>query len=174
MTTYRLARTLRDEGYLVADRASGLYSLGPAMLAGSYLRESYEQIGAAARPYLEALADETGETVTLAVEVRGEAVCVDVVRSRRPGRLDVAAGRLVSDPASAHGKVFAAFQSPARRRRIAHAPHEPRTSRHHHRAGSSSSPSSGACAAPSWPTTSRSATSARARSQPQCATSWTA
>jgi len=125
MTAYRLTRTLRSEGYLVLDRSSGRYSLGPAMLTGLYLTEEYDELVSAARSYLEALSSETGESVTFAVEMHGRAVCADLVRSPRPGRLEIAVGRTVGDTANAHGKVFAAF-SPALMRTRLRAPHEQR------------------------------------------------
>ena len=127
MTSYRIARTLRSEGYLAVDRATNRYSLGPAMLTGTYLSESYERVKAVARPYLESLAKETGESVTLAVEVRGVAVCADMVRSARPNRQEVAVGRVIGDAANAHGKLFAAFKPAAERKRIVHRQHEART-----------------------------------------------
>ena len=127
MTAYRMVRTLRDEGYLVLDRSTAQYALGPAMLAGAYLSESYEELARMALPYLKALASETGESVTLAVEVRGVVVCADMVRSARPNRQEVAVGRIVGDTANAHGKLFAASRPSHERRRIVRGRHEQRT-----------------------------------------------
>jgi DNA-binding IclR family transcriptional regulator len=56
MTGYRTARTLVSEGYLLFDRITGRYSLGPPMLTGIYLTETYDQFTTMARPYLESLA----------------------------------------------------------------------------------------------------------------------
>jgi DNA-binding IclR family transcriptional regulator len=131
MTAYRLARTLRDEGYLVVDRITGRYALGAAMLTGAYLSESYGSLVTTARPYLESLAEETGESVTLAVEVRGVAVCADMVRSARPNRQEVAIGRIIGDTANAHGKLFAASKPSRERQKIAHGSHVRRTPNTH-------------------------------------------
>jgi len=123
MTGYRMARTLQSTGHLVADPVSGRYHLGPALLAATYLSEGYAQCVAIARPYLEALVEQTGESATLAVEVDGAAVCVDMVDSTRPHRREVAVGRVIGDTANAHGKMLAASKSDAERERIVSLPH---------------------------------------------------
>ena len=91
-------------------------------------RQDYDQLVSAARPYLEKLAAETHESVTLAVGVRDRVVCADLVRSPRPGRQEMAVGRMVGDTANAHGKVFAAFKPARERRHLVRGPHTRRTS----------------------------------------------
>lgn len=127
MTSYRMARTLQSAGYLVTDGASGRYRLGPALLAATYLSEGYADLVVLARPYLEALVERTGESVTLAVEVDGVAVCVAMVDSPRPHRREVAIGRVIGDTANSHGKMFAASKPDAVRERIVNAVHERHT-----------------------------------------------
>ena len=118
MTAYRMARTLQDTGHLVSDPAVGGYRLGPAMLAGIYLAEGFEQLVAVARPYLEKLMRETGELAALAVELDGVAVCADLVASARPFVPEIAVGRVIGDTANAHGKMFAAMRPAAERAQI--------------------------------------------------------
>lgn len=122
MTGYRMARTLQSAGYLVVDPTTGRYRLGPAMLAASYLSEGYAPLVALARPYLEALVEQSGESATLAVEVDGVAVCVDMVDSQRPLKREVAVGRVIGDTANAHGKMFAASTSGEEREHILQQP----------------------------------------------------
>jgi IclR family pca regulon transcriptional regulator len=124
ITGYRMARTLQSTGHLVHDPVAGNYRLGPAMLAGIYLAESFAQLVAVSRPYLEALMKETGELAALAVEIDGVAVCADLVASARPFVLEIAVGRLIGDTANAHGKMFAAMKPDAERARIAKKPHK--------------------------------------------------
>jgi DNA-binding IclR family transcriptional regulator len=124
MTAYRMARTLQDLGYLVHDPAVGGYRLGPAMLAGIYLADGFAELVAVARPYLEALMNETGELAALAVEVDGLAVCADLVVSSRPFVLEIAVGRVIGDTANAHGKMLAAMKPDAERARIVRRPHK--------------------------------------------------
>ena len=74
MTGYRMARTLQSAGYLVTDPQGGRYRLGPALLAATYRSEGYAELVAIARPYLESLVAQSGESATLAVDVDGVAV----------------------------------------------------------------------------------------------------
>ena len=127
MTSYRMARTLQSAGYLVTDGASGRYRLGPALLAATYLSEGYADLVALARPYLESLVEQTEESVTLAVEVDGVAVCVAMLDSPRPHRREVAVGRVIGDTANSHGKMFAACKPDAVRDRIVNSEHEQHT-----------------------------------------------
>jgi DNA-binding IclR family transcriptional regulator len=123
MTAYRMARTLQGTGHLVSDPTVGGYRLGPAMLAGIYLAEGFEQLVAVARPYLERLMKETGELAALAVELDGVAVCADLVASARPFVPEIAVGRVIGDTANAHGKMFAAMKPAAERAQIVKRPH---------------------------------------------------
>ncbi len=129
MTGYRMARTLQSAGYLVTDPQSGRYRLGPALLASTYLSEGYADLVSIARPYLESLVEETGESATLAVDVDGVAVCVDMVDSPRPHKREVAVGRVIGDTANAHGKLYAAFLSGEQLQRLLSTPHEQLTSK---------------------------------------------
>jgi len=123
MTAYRMARTFQTTGHLVNDPTFGGYRLGPAMLAGIYLAEGFEQLVAVSRPYLESLMKETGELSAVAVELDGVAVCADLVASARPFVPEIAVGRVIGDTANAHGKMFAAMKPDAERARIAARPH---------------------------------------------------
>jgi DNA-binding IclR family transcriptional regulator len=127
MTGYRMARTLQGAGYLVTDEISGKYRLGPALLAATYLSEGYADLVALARPYLESLVAQTEESVTLAVEVDGVAVCVAMLDSPRPHRREVAVGRVIGDTANSHGKMFAACKPDAEREYIVNQVHERHT-----------------------------------------------
>jgi IclR family pca regulon transcriptional regulator len=124
MTGYRMARTLQGAGYLVTDPQSGRYRLGPALIAATYLSEGYAELVAIARPYLESLVEQTGESATLAVDVDGVAVCVDMVDSPRPHKREVAVGRVIGDTANAHGKMYAASMPEEERASLLAAPHE--------------------------------------------------
>jgi IclR family KDG regulon transcriptional repressor len=118
MTAYRMIRTMESAWFLVRDPVTNRYHLGPALLASTYLSEGYAELGAIVRPYLHELAEKTGEAATLAIEVDGVAVSVDMVDTLRPFRREVAVGRIIGDTANANGKIFAAFKSPAERTAI--------------------------------------------------------
>jgi DNA-binding IclR family transcriptional regulator len=83
------------------------------LLASTYLSEGYAELSAIVRPYLHELAEKTGEAATLAIEVDGVAVSVEMVDTSKPFRREVAVGRIIGDTANANGKIFAAFKSPA-------------------------------------------------------------
>ena len=76
-----------------------------------------------AKPYLRELVEKTGESATLAVEVDGVAVSVDLVDTPRPFRREVAVGRIIGDTANANGKVFAAFKIGSEKAALLAQPH---------------------------------------------------
>jgi DNA-binding IclR family transcriptional regulator len=115
MTVYRMVRTLESLSFLVRDPSTNRYRLGPATLALAYLSGDHSALVDLARPFLESLLEETGESVTLAIEVDGIPVCVDIVNTSRPFKRRTAPGRIIGDVASVQGKMFAAFKpEPAR------------------------------------------------------------
>jgi len=118
MTAYRMVRTLESMAFLVRDLASNRYRLGPAALALCYVADDQSAFIDSARPFLRALVEETGESVTLAVEVDGFPVCVDIINTSRPFKRRTAPGRILGDIATVHGKIFAAFKSPQDREAI--------------------------------------------------------
>jgi DNA-binding IclR family transcriptional regulator len=118
MTVYRMVRTLESMAFLVRDATTNRYRLGPAALAMTYVSDDQSEFIEAARPYLESLVQTTGESVTLAVEVDGFPVCVDIVNTTRPFRRRTAPGRILGDIASVHSKIFAAFRAPEERETI--------------------------------------------------------
>jgi IclR family pca regulon transcriptional regulator len=109
MTAYRMVRTLESMAFLVRDASANRYRLGPAALALTYIAEDNSSLVHSARPYLERLTAETGESVTLAVGIDGFPVCVDIINTTRPFRRRTAPGRILGDLVSVHGKLFAAF-----------------------------------------------------------------
>jgi DNA-binding IclR family transcriptional regulator len=105
----RLLATLAAGGYVEHDDDSGRYrlgvrllQLGNVVLAGLDLREL-------ARPHLEALVDETGETATLSVPGERDAVTVDFVQSESSVQSVARLGRPSVAHATAAGKVLLAF-----------------------------------------------------------------
>jgi len=123
MTAYRMARTLESAGFLVRDPATNRYHLGPATLAMTYVSEDHSEFVELARPFMYSLLDQTGESVTLAVEIDGSPVCVDTIDTTRPFQRQTAPGRVIGDIASVQGKIFAAYKSPEERAEILARPH---------------------------------------------------
>jgi DNA-binding IclR family transcriptional regulator len=108
-TVSRLLATLAHAGYVEHVTESGRYrlglrllELGNAVLARLDLREI-------ARPHLQALAEETGETVTLSAPGEGHAVTVDFVQSASVVQSVARLGRPSIGHATAAGKIVLAF-----------------------------------------------------------------
>lgn len=127
MTAYRMVRTLESMDFLVRDATTNRYRLGPATLALCYVADDHTDIVDAARPFLESLVRETGESVTLAIEVDGRPVCVDIINTNRPFRRMTAPGRILGDISTVHGKIYAAFKSPEEQEAILSEPLPRRT-----------------------------------------------
>lgn len=105
----RLLATLADSGLVEHVAESGRYrlglrlvNLGNAVLGRLDLRE-------VARPHLRALADETGETVTLSAPGDPDAITVDFVQSGASVQSVATLGRPSVAHATATGKVALAF-----------------------------------------------------------------
>lgn len=112
---HRLLRTLEHGGFVV--RAGGLYRPGPESfrLAAALAQAAPSaQFPACARPVLEGLAEETGETVMLSVvsDKLTESIYLEVIESASPLRFAMRAGNRRPLFAVASGKAILAFQSP--------------------------------------------------------------
>lgn len=117
MTAYRMVRTLESMAFLVRDSTTNRYRLGPAALAMAYVAEDNSDLIELARPFLQSLVEETGESVTLAIEVDDIPVCIDILNTSRPFLRQTAPGRIIG-MTSVHSKLFAAFKSPEERERF--------------------------------------------------------
>lgn len=109
---HRLLRTLEQGGYLV--QRSGMYFLGPASV--TLARELGKALPAddlpdAARPVLEWLARETGESIILAelADNGDEVFYIDVINSEAPLRFTVPLGNKRPLYAAASGQAILAF-----------------------------------------------------------------
>jgi IclR family acetate operon transcriptional repressor len=104
-TTHRFMRTLVDLGYL-RQQPSREYVLGPRLIR---LGESSSSLlGVWARPHLERLVDELGESANLAMLDGDQIVYVAQAPSRHSMRMFTEVGRRVSPHCTAVGKVLMA------------------------------------------------------------------
>jgi DNA-binding IclR family transcriptional regulator len=101
---HRLIATLAARGYLQRD-ANGGYRLGPTCLA---LASAITDLRTAARPYLEAVRDATGETAHLVVLSGREVVFIDGIESPHALRVGSRVGRLLPAHATSVGKAMLA------------------------------------------------------------------
>ena len=109
-TAHRIARALVDAGLLEQDPHSERYRLGIGLVELGLLTSQRAGVEAA-RPFLEALGEATGESINLGVR-RGEEVMVVLrVQSPQPLRFEQPAGSRVPIHTSAMGKAVLAFSA---------------------------------------------------------------
>ena len=112
-TVWRLLSTLERHGLVERDAVTQRYGVGCALL-GVMATADHMPLVRRARPVLERLARETGETVSLAIAKRSGLVYVDQVRASQIMAVDWR-GRAVPLHATSAGKVFLAFLPEAER-----------------------------------------------------------
>lgn len=105
-TLYRLLHALSAVNLVRRDEDTGGYGLGPAVLdlAGCFL--STVDLGANARPFLETLASECGETVNLALLDGSDVIRVDNVKGSKTPQLVSQWGLRMPVYCSASGKAL--------------------------------------------------------------------
>jgi DNA-binding IclR family transcriptional regulator len=111
-TAHRLLSTLVARGYAAQNPASGRYLTGYKLLElTSGLQDRLSRLRAAARPHLEAIQRETGETTNLVVLEGRNAVYVDTVAGSRSVRLFIEVGQAIPAHTSGSGKALLAWRS---------------------------------------------------------------
>lgn len=108
-TASRLLGTLESARLVQHVPASGRYRLGLRLLELGSAALARLDVRAVARPHLEALVEETGETATLSVPGERDAVTVDFVQSAASVQSVARLGRPSVAHATATGKVLLAF-----------------------------------------------------------------
>ena len=108
-TASRLLGTLEDARLVEQVPSSGRYRLGLRLLELGNAALGRLDLRAVARPHLEGLVEETGETATLSVPGEQDAVTVDFVQSSSSVQSVARLGRPSVAHATAAGKVLLAF-----------------------------------------------------------------
>ena len=126
-TAYRLVKTLVDLKYLARDQSTGTYHLGPGLMKAAYLMNSHTRLTRVAHPFMEELAAETTESVVMAVWQDHQILVTDVVMTTRPFRPSIPVGMIMPGFATAHAKLFLAFDSERKRMWALSQPLERRT-----------------------------------------------
>jgi len=112
-TAHRLLGTLVARGYAVQSSSSGRYLLGFKLLElTSGLQDRLQRLRTAARPHLEAIQAQTGETTNLVVLEGREVVYVDSVSGTRSVRLFTEIGHAIPAHTSGAGKALLAWRDP--------------------------------------------------------------
>jgi IclR family transcriptional regulator, acetate operon repressor len=110
-TAHRLLTTLADRGYVQQTAAQGRYALGLKVveLAGS-MQARTAALCAAARPHLERLRHQTGETANLVILEADRVVYVDQVPGRHSVRMFTELGSSARAHTTASGKGMLAYR----------------------------------------------------------------
>lgn len=107
-TVQKLVNALRAQGYVAQDELTERYHLGPQAVQLGLAALSRLEVRRVARPYLEALGEESGETVFLGIARDTHAIYVDKVVSAQPIRMDAPLGVDRPYNCTAVGKVLLA------------------------------------------------------------------
>lgn len=126
-TVHRLLGALIRTGFVVQNANTSRYSLGPQLVLIGQRAIRKNELIRIARPWIEALADATGETVNLTTRVGDDVMQLDHVESRNMLRVTYPAGERFPMHASASGKLFLASLPDPERERILAATRQPYT-----------------------------------------------
>ena len=111
-TTLRILRTLARRGFLQVDEERGVYKLGVTLLRlGMDFLEQLD-LRRVALPFLQELAEQTGETVHLGVLHDAEVVYIEKVESRHAVRMFSRLGHSMPACSTGVGKAILAFLAP--------------------------------------------------------------
>jgi DNA-binding IclR family transcriptional regulator len=108
-TIHRLLATLEAKRFLHRDKSTGLYRLGFQLVElASFALEDLDLLRWAS-PYLQSLAEVSGETVDLAALEEDHVVYLQVIESPQRLKIAAAAGQRLPAHCTASGKAFLAF-----------------------------------------------------------------
>lgn len=108
-TVHRLINTIKDSGYVNQNLDSKKYSNSLKLLAmGNRVMEK-SGVKHIARPYVEELAEKTGETINLGVRVGNKIIYVDKLESSSTIKVGLGIGVSVPSYCSGLGKAILAF-----------------------------------------------------------------
>ena len=117
-SAHRLLSTLQQERFVRFDQERTRWFVGvAAFVAGSGFLRSRDLV-TVARPYMRLLMEDSGETVSLAVEETGQAVYLAQVECRQLMRALASPGQRAPMHSSAVGKALIAFAPPSRRQEL--------------------------------------------------------
>ncbi len=110
-TLYRLIQTLTHQGMLSYDPDRQTYSLGVRLVRLAHAAWRTSSLAPSARPYLDELSAETGETIHLAQMDNGQVLYVDKRNAAKPVEMFAQAGKVGPAYCTGVGKAMLAFVS---------------------------------------------------------------
>lgn len=112
-TLYRLLQTLVHQGMLSHDSNLGTYAPGLRLVRLAHAAWSTSSLAPIARPYLDELSAETGETIHLAQMDIGQVLYVDKRNAKTPVEMFSSAGKVGPAYCTGVGKAMLAFMDDA-------------------------------------------------------------
>lgn len=111
-TLYRFLQTLTNQGMLAYDADRQAYSLGVRLVRLAHAAWSQSSLAPIARPWIDALSAEIGETIHLAQMDQGQVLYVDKRNAARPVEMFSQAGKVGPAYCTGVGKAMLAFMEP--------------------------------------------------------------
>jgi DNA-binding IclR family transcriptional regulator len=108
-TLYRFLQTLTNQGMLSYDEDRGTYAPGIRLVRLAHAAWSTSSLAPIARPYLDELSQETGETIHLAQMDLGQVLYVDKRNASRPVDMFSSAGKVGPAYCTGVGKAMMAY-----------------------------------------------------------------
>lgn len=108
-TLYRFLQTLTHQGMLQVDPETGQYSPGMRLVRLAHVAWAQSSLAPIARPWVDSLAAETGETVHLAQLDGGQVLYVDKRNAAKPVDMFAQAGKVGPAYCTGVGKAMLAF-----------------------------------------------------------------
>lgn len=113
-TLYRFLQTLTNQGMLTYDEDRQTYSLGLRLVRLAHAAWGQSSLAPVARPHLDTLAEETGETLHLAQFDNGQVLYVDKRNAARPVEMFAEAGKVGPAYCTGVGKAILAYIDPTK------------------------------------------------------------
>lgn len=111
-TLYRLLQTLTNQGLLSYDEDMQTYAPGMRLVRLAHAAWRQSSLAPVARPFLDALSQEVGETIHLAQLDRGQVLYVDKRNAKTPIEMFSQAGKVGPGYCTGVGKAMMAFLKP--------------------------------------------------------------
>lgn len=113
-TLYRFLQTLSNQNMLTYDEHDGTYSLGMRLVRLAHVAWKNASLAPIAKPFIEKLSAETGETVHLAQFDNGQVLFVDKITATDRFETLAQAGKVAPAYCTGVGKAMLAFLAPKR------------------------------------------------------------
>ena len=111
-TLYRLLQTLTNQGMLMLEPDLGTYALGLRLVRLAHGAWAQSSLAPIARPWLDELAAQTGETIHLAQLDQGQVLYIDKCNAARPVEMFAQAGKVGPAYCTGVGKAMLAWLPP--------------------------------------------------------------